>query len=53
VTITQPVTIRIPYGETILQPGTKLPVVSRDETTAQVRYLEGTYTIPISATDLP
>jgi hypothetical protein len=50
-TITHPVTIKIPYGETILQPGTKLPVVSRDATTVRVRYLNGIQTIPISATD--
>jgi hypothetical protein len=52
VTITQPVNIRIPYGETVLQPGTKLPIVSRDATMVRVRYLDGIQSIPVSATDL-
>lgn len=51
VTITQPVKIRIPYGETILARGTKLPVVSRNAQTVTVKYLDGTYPIPISSTD--
>ena len=52
VTITNPVKIKIPYGETVLPRGTKLPIVSRDATTVTVRYLEGTYAIPITSTDL-
>jgi endonuclease/exonuclease/phosphatase family metal-dependent hydrolase len=52
VTLTQPVRIKIPYGETILPRGLKLPVVSHDTQTVTVRYLDGTQTIPITATDL-
>ena len=52
VTILRAVKIKIPYGETVLQRGMRLPVVSRDATTVTVRYLEGTYAIPISSTDL-
>ena len=52
VTITRPVTIKIPYGETVLQPGTKVPFVSSDGTTVRVRYLDEIQSIPISATDL-
>ena len=51
VTITQPVTIKIPYGETVLQPGTKLPFVSNDGAMVRVRYLDEIQSIPISATD--
>src|SRR5204863_40490 len=28
--LTKPVAIQVPYGTTVLQPGTKLPVLSRD-----------------------
>ena len=52
VTITRPVTIKIPYGEAVLQPGTKLPLISSDGTTVRVRYLDQIQLIPISATDL-
>jgi len=51
VTITQPVTIQIPYGTTVLQPGMKLPVISRDAQTVRVRYMNEIYTIPVSSTD--
>ena len=51
-TITKPVTVKIPYGETVLQPGTKLPIVSQDGVTVRVRYLGGIQTIPIGSTDL-
>ena len=51
-TIMQPVKIKIPYGETVLPRGTQLPIVSQDATTVTVRYLDGTYSIPISSTDL-
>jgi hypothetical protein len=50
-TITQPVRIKIPYGETVLPRGTKLPVVSHDAKTVTVRYLNGTYAVPIPFTD--
>jgi hypothetical protein len=52
VTITQPVKIKILYGETVLQRGMQLPIVSQDATTVTVRYLDGTYAIPIASTDL-
>jgi endonuclease/exonuclease/phosphatase family metal-dependent hydrolase len=52
VTLTQPVRIKIPYGETVLPRGLKLPIVSRDAQTVRVKYLDGTQVIPITATDL-
>ena len=52
VTLTAPVTIQIPYGQTTLQRGTKLPVVSRDAQTVTVQYMGEKYPIPISSTDL-
>jgi hypothetical protein len=52
VTITQPVTIQIPYGTTVLPVGMKLPVVSRDAAAVRVRYMNDIYAIPIGATDL-
>ena len=52
VTLTRPVPVQIPYGSTTLPPGTKLQVLSRDQQTVDVRYLDARYTIPISSTDL-
>jgi hypothetical protein len=52
VTITKPVAIRIPFGTTVLQPGLKLPFVSRDTQTVHVRYMDEVYSIPIEDTDL-
>jgi hypothetical protein len=52
VTITQPVTIIIPYGRTVLRPGMTLKVVSRTNDAVVVRYMDGTYSVPISSTDL-
>jgi hypothetical protein len=52
VTLTQPVKIKIPYGETVLPRGLKLAVLSRDAQTVTVNYLERPQVIPISATDL-
>lgn len=52
VTLTRPVPVQIPYGSTTLPPGTKLQVLSRDQQTVDVRYLDSRYTIPISSTDL-
>jgi hypothetical protein len=52
VTILRAVKIKIPYGETVLQRGLRLPVVSQDATTVTVRYLDGTYAVPIASTDL-
>lgn len=51
-TITQPVKIKIPYGETVLPRGLKLPVLARDRQTVTVKYLEEAHTIPIASTDL-
>jgi len=53
VTVTQPVKIKIPYGENVLPRGAKLPIVSRDVKTVTVKYLAGSYVVPISSTDLP
>ena len=52
VILTQPVRITIPYGETVLPRGLKLPVISRDTQTVTVTYLNQTQVIPITATDL-
>ena len=52
VTILRAVKIKIPYGETVLPRGTRLPIVSRDATTVVVRYLNNSYPIPIASTDL-
>ena len=51
-TLTQPVKIRIPYGDTILPRGSRLPVVTRNEQTVTVQYLGQTQIIPIGSTDL-
>lgn len=51
VTIMTPVKIKILYGETVLPRGTRLRVVSHDEKTVTVSYLDGNYAIPISSTD--
>lgn len=51
-TLIEPVKIQIPYGETILPRGLKLPVISRDAKTVTVKYLDGSHAIPTSATDL-
>jgi hypothetical protein len=52
VTLTKPVPVQVPYGSTVLPPGTKLQILSRDQQTVDVRYQDARYTIPISATDL-
>jgi|tagenome__1003787_1003787.scaffolds.fasta_scaffold20988207_5 hypothetical protein len=52
VTVTRAVAIQIPYGQTTLRPGTKLPFVSRDARTVTVQYMGEKYPIPISSTDL-
>ena len=51
-TLTQPVKIKIPYGETVLARGTRLPVVARNAQTVTVQYLGQTQIIPIASTDL-
>ena len=52
VTLMQPVKIKIPYGETVLPRGMKLPIVSRNAQTVIVKYMNQTPAIPISSTDL-
>jgi hypothetical protein len=52
VIVTQPVKVKIPYGETVLPRGAKLPVLSRDAQTVRVQYLGETYAIPVTSTDL-
>jgi len=52
VTLTQPVRIKITYGETVLPRGLKLPLISRDAQSVTVKYLDETPRIPLSATDL-
>jgi endonuclease/exonuclease/phosphatase family metal-dependent hydrolase len=52
VTLTQPVRIKIPYGDTVLPRGLKLPVISRNGQTVTVKYLDETPAIPVSSTDL-
>ncbi len=51
VIITKPVTIRIPYGNTTLQPGLKVEVVARDADTVTVKYMGGNYAVPVNSTD--
>jgi len=51
ITLLQPVRLKIPYGETLVPRGTKLPVVSHDAKTVTVRYLDNSYPIPIAYTD--
>jgi endonuclease/exonuclease/phosphatase family metal-dependent hydrolase len=52
VTITQPVTIPIPYGKTVLPRGARLHIVSRSKDSVIVQYMDGTYSVPIRSTDL-
>lgn len=52
ITVMQPVRIKIPYGETILPRGTQLRVISRNAQSVTVDYMGGTYSVPISSTDL-
>src|SRR5438046_2342488 len=49
VVLTQPVKVKIAYGETILPAGMKLPVVSSDTTSVRVNYMGELQTIPIGA----
>ena len=49
VVLTQPVKVKIAYGETVLPAGMKLQVVSSDATSARVNYMGETQTIPIGA----
>ena len=49
VVLTQPVKIKIVYGETVLPAGMKLPVVSSDADFIRVNYMGEMHTIPIAA----
>jgi hypothetical protein len=49
VVLTEPVKIKIAYGETVLPAGTKLPVVSSDSTSVRVNYMGNVQTIPTAA----
>ena len=50
VVLTQPVKVKIAYGETVLPAGMKLPVVSSDATSIRVKYMGELQTISIAAT---
>lgn len=52
VSITQSVSIPLPYGTTVLPIGTKLEFVSRDRSEVRIRYMGAEYVITVSATDL-
>ena len=47
--LTQPVKVKIAYGETVLPAGMKLPVVSSDATSVRVNYMGELQTVPIGA----
>ena len=49
VVLTQPVKVKIAYGETVLPAGMKLPVVSSDATSIRIKYMGELQTIPIGA----
>ena len=49
VVLTQPVKVKIAYGETVLPAGMKFPVVSSDATCIRVKYMGELQTIPIAA----
>ncbi len=52
VTITQSVSLPLPYGATVLPVGTQLEFISREGSDVRIRYAGREYAIPISATDL-
>src|SRR5436309_9592654 len=52
VVLTQPVKVKIAYGETVLPAGMKLPVISSDTTSVRVNYMGELQTIPIGAARL-
>jgi hypothetical protein len=49
VELTEPVKVKIAYGETVLPAGMKLPVVSSDAASIRVKYMGEVQTIPIAA----
>ena len=52
VTLTRPVTIKIPYGQTVLPRGLRLPIVSRTGENVTVQYMGRPQAIPLAATQL-
>jgi len=52
VTLTQRVSINVPYGVIGLNAGIRLKLVSRAATTTRVQYEGADYDIPLSSTDL-
>jgi hypothetical protein len=52
VVLTQPVKVKIAYGETVLPAGMKLPVVSSDATSIRIKYMGEVQTIPIAVARL-
>lgn len=52
VTMVEALRIKIPYGETVLPRGIKLPMVSRDARTVTVKYMGQTLAVPLQSTDL-
>src|SRR5438094_3950878 len=49
VALTQPVKVKIAYGETVLPAGMKLPVVASDAASVRVKYMGEVQTIPLAA----
>jgi hypothetical protein len=49
IVLTQPVKLKIAYGETTLPAGMRLPVVSSDTSSVRVNYMGEVQTIPIAA----
>ena len=52
VTIVDAVKVKLKYGEAVLQPGTKLPFVSRDGAMVSVKYGGESIVVPVESTDL-
>lgn len=49
IVVTQPLKIKVAYGETLLPAGTRLPVVSADANSVRVRYLGQVQSLPLTA----
>lgn len=52
ITLTEPVRVKIPYGETTLPRGMKLLLVTRDSQFATVRYMGQDVPVPLGSTNL-
>ncbi|CAN5603436.1 hypothetical protein BH20VER1_BH20VER1_00650 [soil metagenome] len=50
-TLLEPVMLKVPYGETVLPRGLRLPFVSRSAQTVTVRYMGREVALPVKATD--